>query len=93
MIRILARHLVCDEVSYGLSLVTIDEQGNLTIEDFDHETHSTRYVDGQLVINTRPGQFPEILVDGRLMSTCGENNNGINAANLTIIPSSYRNNL
>jgi hypothetical protein len=49
--KILARRVMLDGKSYGLSIVTICGD-QVKIEPFEREVHSTRFVDGTLVITS-----------------------------------------
>lgn len=68
MIRFLAHRVILDEVPYPLSVVTVHDTGEVDIEPFAEELHSTRFVDGTVSITTRRGQLPLILADGRPIS-------------------------
>ncbi len=65
MFRFLAHSIVIDGVRHSLSLVSIDSLGNVDIQPFDVETHSTKFVDGTIEITTRPGLMPVVTADGR----------------------------
>lgn len=71
MKRYLARKVLHRGIEYGLSLVEIDGT-EVIVSPFDHETASTVYVDGTIVIVRsgggprdwhRPGDTPEIRIE------------------------------
>ncbi len=60
----LSRHVVVDDVDFGLSIVIINEDGSIEMRPFDRESHSTRYVDRPIVIvSTAQGKIA--LVNGK----------------------------
>lgn len=55
--RYLARRVIVDGEERGLSVVTIDARGGVTVEPFERETHSTVMVDGTIVVITPATAF------------------------------------
>jgi len=50
--RFLCRHVWVDGKDSGLCLVTLYPDNHVTVSEFECETHSTRYVDGEMHVFT-----------------------------------------
>lgn len=65
MKRFLARNVLLDGVPLGLSIVTFEKSGMVSVEPFTHEVHSTRYVEGTIEVTTSAGLLVSAYVNGR----------------------------
>lgn len=69
MKRYMAHKVIVDNVMHKLSIVTINDDGSVYVSPFDAEIHSTRFIDGTLIVDTISGVEVKIYANGQPLST------------------------
>ncbi|MBO5052730.1 MAG: hypothetical protein J6C44_00635 [Muribaculaceae bacterium] len=66
MKRYLAHRVIVDDIDYGMSIITINDDYSMSVEPYEAEIHSTRFINGVLtVITLTPGQPPLLFANGK----------------------------
>lgn len=69
MKRYISNRVIVDGIIHRLSIVTIDDNGEVDVKPFTGETHSTRWVDSDIIIDTTTAPCPSVTVGGRPINT------------------------